>query len=330
MCESINFPHNYSEFCYRFIRGLLYAFLFILCILALSLIIFSFWYIFEGENYHMDSKFKSVVFSVSFIFGLILLVLSVFGLSGVLRESLFLSKAFLFGMSILVLFEIICILLIYTYRQHIIDNASLIFQSFITQYSEDDDIRGLVDKIQTDMKCCGISSINDWDLNSDYNCSSLSTFGCSVPASCCVNFKIENPKMNMLCGIGLRNEENSNIMYKLIHTTGCKYAINSFLEYKHHLTALISIGFLIPQVIGIILIIAFISILHFLIVIEYDRNRILYGQFKQNTNDVKNTSKFIKLNLGNEKFQFIKKINSLSKNVVKKKPNANIYQIKSY
>lgn len=58
---------------------------------------------------------------------------------------------FLFGMSGLVVSEIVCIFLIYTYRQSILDNASLLFQSLMAQYTEDDDVRGLVDKIQSDV-----------------------------------------------------------------------------------------------------------------------------------------------------------------------------------
>lgn len=132
--------------------------------------------------------------------------------------------------------------------------------------------------------------------------------------------------------MGIRSEDNLDIMFKSVHTTGCKYAINSFLEYKHHLTALISIGFLIPQVIGIVLIIAFISILQFLVIIEYDRNEMLYSQFRQGNNDLKNCSKLI---TGTEKIHFLKKFNLKSfqapqQSIVnKKKPNVNIYQIYS-
>ena len=92
MCRTLNIPHNFSEFVYRLVRGILYAFTFILCVLGLSMIIFSFWYIYEGKNYHLDIKIKTWVFSISFLTGLILFVLSVFGLTGVLRESLFLTK----------------------------------------------------------------------------------------------------------------------------------------------------------------------------------------------------------------------------------------------
>jgi hypothetical protein len=150
-----------------------------------------------------------------------------------------------------------------------------------------------------------------------------------------LTIKQNDPKTNILCGLGIRNEENLDIMFKTVYTTGCKYAINSFLEYKHHLTALISIGFLIPQVIGIILMFAFISILQFLVIIETDKNELLYRQFKQSSHDLKNVSKLI---IGTEKVHFLKKFNfksfqapanQSSRIVRNQKPSVNIYQIHS-
>lgn len=146
--------------------------------------------------------------------------------------------------------------------------------------------------------------------------------------------------MDLFCGLGLRSQENLHLMFKAIHTTGCKHAIHSFLDYKHHLTAQISIGFLIPQVIGIILIIAFISILHFLILIESDKNRVLFGQFKQNNRDLRNTSKFIKIRIGHEKNRLIKDLNlksaqkqtvnrQLTQHVITNKMHSQVYQIRT-
>lgn len=329
MCRTLNIPHNFSEFVYRLVRGILYAFTFILCVLGLSMIIFSFWYIYEGKNYHLDIKIKTWVFSISFLTGLILFVLSVFGLTGVLRESLFLTKTFLVGMSLLVLSELACIFLIYFYRQHILDHASVLFQKLITHYTEDDDVRGLVDKIQSEMKCCGISSANDWNLNSYYNCSSVSSFACSVPPSCCFNFKTDSPKVNMFCGLGVRQEENLNKMFHLVHTSGCKFAINSFLDYKHQLTASISIGFLVPQIIAIILVITFISILHFLIIIESEQTEQFFGQFRQNNYDLKNLSNFIKHSLRRQKPQLQQKppVKQKSNEVKIIRSNTDIYHI---
>lgn len=38
------------------------------------------------------------------------------------------------------------------------------------------------------LKCCGITSPNDWDKNPYFSCKSVSTMACSVPPSCCYNF----------------------------------------------------------------------------------------------------------------------------------------------
>jgi hypothetical protein len=67
-------------------------------------------------------------------------------------------------------------------------HADSLFERFLVEYSDDDDVRTLVDTIQSDLKCCGISSPNDWELNPYFKCSSISTFSCGVPASCCYNF----------------------------------------------------------------------------------------------------------------------------------------------
>ncbi len=123
-------------------------------------------------------------------------------------------------------------------------------------------------------------------------------------------------------------------MFKTIHTTGCKYAIHSFMGYKHNLAASISVGFLVPQFIGIILIIAFISILQFLITIESDKNFMLFNQFKQSTFDMTNTSKFIKIKISHEKNRFIKNMNlkgaqsnsqQISDHITVKKANMGIF-----
>ena len=92
MCQMFKIPKSIPEFCYRLARASLYAFTFILSILGLSLITFSFWYIYEGKDYHLDNSVKFFVFALSFLIGFVLFVLSMCGLVGVLRESLFLTK----------------------------------------------------------------------------------------------------------------------------------------------------------------------------------------------------------------------------------------------
>ena len=56
------------------------------------LIVFSFWYIYEGKNYHLDNNVRFVVFSVSFTIGSVLFFVAVCGLAGVLGEKVILAK----------------------------------------------------------------------------------------------------------------------------------------------------------------------------------------------------------------------------------------------
>ena len=51
----------------------------------------------------------------------------------------------------------------------------------------------------------------------------------------------------------------------MAHVRGCKYAIYNYLEYKYKMTAGIFIGILIPQLIGVVLIIIYILILNYLV-----------------------------------------------------------------
>jgi hypothetical protein len=55
-------------------------------------VIFSFWYIYEGKNYHLDNSIKFGVFGASFVLGFVVLALSTCGLLGALKENLFLAK----------------------------------------------------------------------------------------------------------------------------------------------------------------------------------------------------------------------------------------------
>ncbi|CAF0914210.1 unnamed protein product [Brachionus calyciflorus] len=316
LCKYFQLPKNCTEFLYRLIRASLYSFTFILCIFGVSLVLFSFWYIYEGQNYHLDNSVKFSVFTGAFVIGFILFCLAVCGLLGVLNEQVTLAKAFLIGIIALMIIELTLVFMIYSYKKEIMEHANTIFKKFIVQYNDDDDIRILVDTIQSDLKCCGISSPNDWERNAYYKCSSISTLACSVPASCCYNYSPEQVKFNMFCGVGIRNNTQTDKLYKKIHITGCKYSIYSFLDYKHKLTSSVLTGILIPQLIGVILIASYIITLRYLV--QYDcvdessedeHNFVL--RFDRSSKDLKTELKsnenMYRLTIGSE--DFLKKLN---------------------
>ncbi len=61
-------------------------------LLGFLFILFSFWYIYEGKNYHLDNNIKFAVFSISLTIGSVLFLIALCGLVGVLSENAFLAK----------------------------------------------------------------------------------------------------------------------------------------------------------------------------------------------------------------------------------------------
>jgi len=253
----------------------------LLCLFTISLIGFGFclmglsvWYAYDGKEYQLDNSLSFSVAAIIFSIGVVLAAVSFCGLFGGLRHNLYLTKLFLAAMVLLMIAELLSVSLIYVYKKKIVKNANSIFDGFIHNYVDDDDVRNIVDSIQSNLHCCGITSAHDWEENIYYSCSSISTLGCSVPASCCRKFSMSNIQNNFFCGVGVRNNSTVADAHRLVHMNGCKFEIYSFLERKHNIIITIFIGILIPQFVGLITVISYMFALHWQLVMnEEDTGR---------------------------------------------------------
>ena len=67
-------------------------------------------------------------------------------------------------------------------------------KDLITLYREDSNLQNLIDIVQMEFKCCGVSDhgFKDWSMNIYFNCSATnpSNERCAVPFSCCRNFNV--------------------------------------------------------------------------------------------------------------------------------------------
>ena len=166
-------------------------------------------------------------------------------------------------------------------------------------YDEDDQIRGLVDRIQKDYQCCGAVGPDDWDRNEYYNCnasfasdskllhqtqmqlpfsSNKLPSACGVPASCCrsmatVPAVLNTPvasfpgfPLNEQCGFGIRrlhpNQRSGDIFL-----AGCADHLTEALSQNLLYVAVVALAISCFELISILL--AFMLIRRIMTVIEY-------------------------------------------------------------
>lgn len=69
-------------------------------------------------------------------------------------------------------------------------------KDLITKYREDTNLQNLIDIIQMEFNCCGISDhgYKDWSKNIYFNCTvdNPSSERCAVPFSCCRDFNVSH------------------------------------------------------------------------------------------------------------------------------------------
>ena len=67
-------------------------------------------------------------------------------------------------------------------------------KDLVTLYREDTNLQNLIDIVQMQFKCCGVSDsgFKDWSMNIYFNCSLMnpSSERCAVPFSCCRNSNV--------------------------------------------------------------------------------------------------------------------------------------------
>lgn len=175
------------------------------------------------------------------IVALAIFVLAFLGWFGALRENMIILKLFEYTINLLLLAEVILAVYVYVDRGRVRDNVENMLKVMIPKYRDDADLQSIIDFIQMNMKCCGVTSDDDWDQNVYFNCSTkYSPERCGVPFSCCVDYEQE---LNRQCGYGVRNRLNWH--KKVIHRRGCVEAIIRFLLSTDNLIFIISVSIVI-------------------------------------------------------------------------------------
>ncbi|CAN7938148.1 unnamed protein product, partial [Ixodes hexagonus] len=167
------------------------------------------------------------------LLGLTLLSLSFCGCVGALRENTCLLNTYSYFITALLLLNLVLGLLVFFLPSQLKRMLrSTLTQNLVVHYRDSADLQKLIDSVQEELQCCGISEKNfrDWNDNMYFNCSrsNPSSERCSVPYSCCKKNSSEEV-VSLYCGQGVLNQTDYDAWFK-IYTGNCVDAGHRFVR----------------------------------------------------------------------------------------------------
>ncbi|KAM6983107.1 CD63 antigen [Tautogolabrus adspersus] len=163
--------------------------------------------------------------------GVVIFFIAFFGCCGAWKENYCMVTTFAILLSLVIIVEIGAAIAGYVFRNKLSTIVQDSLVDMIPKYNSSSEFQKTVDKLQEDLKCCGVNSTSDWkNFFPDKN---------SVPDSCCVNVTAK-------CGEGALSSPTK------LHKEGCHDAMEAFLKKNIQwvIVAALIIAFL--QLMGIV------------------------------------------------------------------------------
>jgi len=215
------------------VKFLLFFFNFIFWLCGLALIIVG---ILVQMSLHNTFMIRDAAASgapiVLIVVGVVIFFIAFFGCCGAFKENYCMVTTFAILLSLVIIIEIAAAIAGYIYRNKISTVVQDSLTEMISNYNNStDEFRNAVDKLQKDLKCCGVNSSSDWRH--------FKPSGNSVPDSCCVNVTTN-------CGIGTMTDAAK------VHQEGCHDVVEALLKKNIQwvIVAALVIAFL--QIMGIV------------------------------------------------------------------------------
>ncbi|XP_056004493.1 tetraspanin-33-like isoform X2 [Ostrea edulis] len=244
------------------LKYILFAFNFLSWLGGLGAVGVGTWRLTDDEKVITDAvDFVLDPFIILCIIGAITFIIAFLGCVGAIREHSLMLKSFYICLSIVLVIELACAILVivcYTEpaaRDFLRLTPETLLKRAIVQYMEDRSIRNLMDTIQRQFNCCGISTTDegykDWRLNMYYNCTeeNQSIFRCAVPESCCIYYPGE--RMNAMCGFGKTDKKLKEVQ-TWIYTRGCAKGFGEWLAEHEHMILLTVCVVMFMQLLGVV------------------------------------------------------------------------------
>ncbi|CAL8140216.1 unnamed protein product [Orchesella dallaii] len=281
MERMIQLPHRYARprlnFISPFVKYTMFFFNFIFWLVGGALIGIGLYALVDqwqsGAGVRVEDL-SDILFNVGLIIaiiGAIIFFVSFAGCIGALRENTALLKLYSVALLIFFLLELLVAVLCFVFpnkMEGII--ASYLTDNVIKKYREDPDLQNLIDFIQIEFRCCGLStrSYEDWSKNEYFNCTgpelNPSVERCGVPYSCCKNATdMSSGLINIMCGYGVQREMQigtrdpisttksaaslHNDPKDKVWTQGCIEALKSWINRNLYIVAGSALGIALMQ-----------------------------------------------------------------------------------
>lgn len=194
-----------------------------------------------------DLKFDPAVLFV--ILGGALFIITFLGCLGAVRENTCMLCCYACIVCVLLLVEVSCGVVGFYFRGEVQGGIREKLSNAIVLYRDPDkpDLQLVIETTQTEFKCCGIASYEDWQTNIYFNCSSPGAEACGVPRTCC---KTEEDRINSQCGFGVGKMDIVE-REKRIYTTGCLTIAVDWFKGNLIAIGITSFGILLLQIIAI-------------------------------------------------------------------------------
>ncbi|XP_029465528.1 tetraspanin-15 [Rhinatrema bivittatum] len=190
------------------------------------------------------------------LLGIVMFVVSFIGVLASLRDNLTLLKVFMYTLGICLILELTGGIVALIFRHQTMDFINSNIRKGIKNYYDDLDFKNIMDFVQKQFKCCGGADFKDWDTNAYHECSAPGPLACGVPYTCCVSNK--TAVMNTLCGYKTLNQERLSVQH-IIYTRGCTDAVILWFLDNYSIMAFVLLGVLVPQFLGVLLSLLYVS-----------------------------------------------------------------------
>ncbi|XP_031146105.1 CD63 antigen [Sander lucioperca] len=164
--------------------------------------------------------------------GVVIFFIAFFGCCGAWKENHCMVATFAVLLVLVILVEIAAVIVGYVFRNKLSGVVQDSLEDMISDYQNGTaEFRKSFDKLQEDLKCCGVNGSSDWrDFRSDEK---------SVPDSCCV-------KVTLNCGVGTMTDAAK------VHQEGCHDAVVAYLKKNILWVIVAAIVIAVLQIMGIV------------------------------------------------------------------------------